>query len=181
MKKGNKAGTSDYGPQQLTPFAWVLIVLVALSALLVPVLLSLDTSIVARYSLTKYHVGQLCDEDVYAPATFEFVDEAKTKEALENAQKAILPTFSYSLNQTLKATSRMETFENYWATGTTSEASQRIELWLSDEGIVDARQIVARFASLSSRSSSRTCPEHRRNGRWPPSTTWPASVISRRT
>lgn len=149
MKKATKTGTSEYGIQRITPYSWVLMVLVAVGAMLVPILLSLDTSMVARYSLKKYQVGELCDEDVYAPATFEFIDEAKTKEALEEAQRAVLPTFTYSLNETLRATSRMAQFIDAWQNYSPEEASVRVRGMLEREGLTDSQQIVDRYASLS--------------------------------
>ena len=149
MKKATKTGTSEYGIQRITTYSWVLMVLVAVGAMLVPILLSLDTSMVARYSLKKYQVGELCDEDVYAPATFEFIDEAKTKEALEEAQRAVLPTFTYSLNETLRATSRMAQFIDAWQNYSPEEASVRVRGMLEREGLTDSQQIVDRYASLS--------------------------------
>jgi membrane-associated HD superfamily phosphohydrolase len=114
MKK--RSYRSGYGPQHVTAGLVVLVILMLVCSQLVPILLSSDASFAARLSLRKYKEGELCDEDVYATSSFEFIDEAKTKLAVETAKKSVLPVFSYSLNATLRSTRRMDQFISAWNT-----------------------------------------------------------------
>ncbi len=147
--KTKHSSKSQYGSQRFTPVLWILLASIVIGAILVPVLLSMDSSIFSSYNLKKYKEGELCEEDVYSPASFEFLDEKKTEKALENAQKGVLPIFSYSLNATLKATQRMNQFINAWQNNTPDEASRIVGELLEKEELKDTKQIVERYASLS--------------------------------
>jgi len=127
---------------------WILIILIMAGALFIPMFLSSDSNIIARYSLRKYHEGQLCPEDVFATTSFTFVDKDKTTEMQNRAQKNVLPTFSYSLNNTLRSTNRMNQFLDAWNIPTT--ATGTIKQMLDEEGLSDTMQVAERYAELSS-------------------------------
>ena len=145
MKK--RSYRSGYGPQRVTPGLVTLVLVMVIVSQLIPVLLSSDASLTARLSLRKYKEGELCDEDVYAANSFEFIDTEKTRETVEAAQKDVLPVFSYSLNATLVSTSRMERFIAAWDDPVT--AAENIAKMLSEYGIADTQHVVERYESLS--------------------------------
>jgi len=138
---------SGYGAQKFSFGLVLLIVLMLACSLVVPFLLTSDASLVAEISLKKYKEGQLCDEDVYSTNSFEFVDEEKTKRAIETARMNVLPIYSYSLNSTLVSTDRMEKFINAWNSPAT--APNVIADMLLADGIADTEQVAERYAALS--------------------------------
>ena len=144
--KNNKQH-SGYGTQKFTFWIWILIVIMMGWALIVPVLLSTDSVFLAQSSLRKYSEGQLCDNDVYSPNSFEFLDVEQTQQRLAQASAEILPLFSYSLNETLQSTARYEIFAKAWDTPSTT--LEVISLMLGKAGITDSEQVVSRFSELS--------------------------------
>lgn len=145
MKK--RSYRSGYGPQHVTAGLVVLVILMLVCSQLVPILLSSDASFAANLSLRKYKEGELCDEDVFATSSFEFIDEAKTKLAVETAKKSVLPVFSYSLNATLRSTRRMDQFISAW--NTPESAPETLMAMFRQEGLSDDNQVVDRYSALS--------------------------------
>ncbi len=152
MKKKNQTNDEHMGRPSLQKIlVYVLIVLTMLSALIVPLALSSESYDTLSSFSRKYQAGELADEDVLARESFSFVDNDATERKIDEATKAVLPYFSYSMNKTLGNIRRTDAFislfEQYGAD--TSVSLDAVSGFLNDEGLADTESVVAQFSALS--------------------------------
>ena len=94
--------------------ATTLIVLVVLAAMVIPLLVTRSPGRGLRSFSSRYEVGSLANEDVFAFSSFEYVDTEQTNNLIDKAGEKVLPYFSYSLNATSVSVTRIQDFVNYW-------------------------------------------------------------------
>ncbi len=143
MKKrsANKA-VSTKTQRQLSLFLMVLTVLLAM---LVPVLSNRTSMGNVREITRMYTAGQLANEDVFAPASFQYVDENSTRMLVEKQRKSVEPRFAYSLLASTKNLSRIDDFFSLFYEGNPGNT----ETFLAKHSLVDRRSVFSRFAAMS--------------------------------
>ncbi len=77
----------------------LLIVLVAISALAVPIILANETVLITESLKSRYEVGTIAENDVRANETFYFLDEVESNQRRESAAAALLPIFRHSFKE----------------------------------------------------------------------------------
>lgn len=124
--------------------AIALTVVVVGAAMLIPLLVSQTPSDGLHSFASRYEVGSLSNEDVFAFSAFEYIDTEKSSALVEEAAKKVLPYFSYSLQATSVSIARVRDFVSYWdnPVGTFEDFG-----W---EGKSDDGHVLARFAELRS-------------------------------
>ncbi len=123
--------------------ATVLVVLVVLAAMSIPLLLTRSPGSGLRSFSSRYEVGSLANEDVFAFSSFEYVDTDNTNRLIEKAEDKVLPYFSFSLHATSVSVTRVQDFVNYWNPDKTEvQKFERV-------GSPDSANVMARFAEMS--------------------------------
>ncbi|HKM05935.1 MAG TPA: HDIG domain-containing protein, partial [Sphaerochaeta sp.] len=122
--------------------AATLIVLVVLAAMVIPLLVTRSPGRGLRSFSSRYEVGSLANEDVFAFSSFEYVDTEQTNNLIDKAGENVLPYFSYSLNATSVSVTRIQDFVNYLDPD--KEEVQTFER----VGLPDSAKVMARFAEL---------------------------------
>lgn len=122
--------------------ATILIVLVVLAAMVIPLLVTRSPGRGLRSFSSRYEVGSLANEDVFAFSSFEYVDTEQTNSLIEKAGEKVLPYFSYSLNATSISVTRIKDFINYWN-------PDKVEVQKFERvGLPDSAKVMARFSEL---------------------------------
>ena len=122
--------------------ATTLIVLVVLAAMVIPLLVTRSPGRGLRSFSSRYEVGSLANEDVFAFSSFEYVDTEQTNNLIDKAGEKVLPYFSYSLNATSVSVTRIQDFVNYWD-------PDKVEVQKFERvGLPDSAKVMARFAEL---------------------------------
>jgi cyclic-di-AMP phosphodiesterase PgpH len=129
---------------------WILIVAVVVSTIAVPVLLSGNRRELIAKLRTKYTEGTLAQEDVVALETFYYVDDLETKKAQDEASRAILPQFSFSINSSQQMLSLVDSL--FSIAGQYVEmpetAISEIQALFAEYGIDDRQNIASAIVSL---------------------------------
>lgn len=123
----------------------ILAVLVVVSAVLGPLLVSTLGSGRTLGNSQDYTVGQLGIRDVIAPRTVRYEDTPATLQAVAAAQEAVPPYFSRSLRSTLAVRGRIDGFV---AALLSDDADTASRAFLVANGIADTQGIVDRFMWL---------------------------------
>ncbi len=120
-----------------------LVVLVVLSVMIIPLLVTRSPGQGVRSFSSRYEVGSLANEDVFAFSSFEYVDTDQTDRLIEKAEQKVLPYFSYSLHATSVSVTRVQDFIDYWNPDKTDvQKFERV-------GSPDSANVMARFAEMS--------------------------------
>ena len=122
----------------------VLMVLVTGCAFFVPLL----PHIASASQQFTYQVGQLAEEDIFAPRDFVYIDDEQTEARRLAAERAILPIASLNLRQTSLSYSRMDIFSKLLL----SDADQResnLYSFLGRENLIDRRNLLQRLFLLN--------------------------------
>ena len=123
--------------------AIILVVLVVLAAMIIPLLVSRTPGGALRSFSSRYEVGSLANEDVFAFSSFEYVDTEQTDRLIEKAMDKVLPYFSFSLHSTSVSVTRVQDFINYLD-------PDKIEVQKFERvGLPDSANVMARFAEMS--------------------------------
>ncbi len=123
--------------------ATALVVLVVLSVMIIPLLVTRSPGQGVRSFSSRYEVGSLANEDVFAFSSFEYVDTDQTERLIEKAEQKVLPYFSYSLHATSVSVTRVQDFVDYWDPDKTDvQKFERV-------GSPDSANVMARFAEMS--------------------------------
>ena len=121
----------------------VLMVLVTGCAFFIPLL----PHIASASQQFTYQVGQLAEEDIFAPRDFVYIDDEQTEARRLAAERAILPIASLNLRQTSLSYSRMDIFSKLLL----SDADQResnLYSFLGRENLIDRRNLLQRLFLL---------------------------------
>lgn len=94
-----------------------------------------------------YQVGQLAEEDIFAPRDFIHVDAEKTEERRLAAERAILPIASMNLRQTSLSYTRLDIFSKLLLSETDQRESN-LYTFLGSENLVDRRNLLQRLFLL---------------------------------
>lgn len=120
-----------------------LVALVVVAAMIIPLLVTRSPGEGLRSFSSRYEVGSLANEDVFAFSSFEYVDTDQTDRLIEKAEQKVLPYFSYSLHATSVSVARLQAFINYWNPDKTEvQKFERV-------GSPDSAIVMARFAEMS--------------------------------
>jgi len=120
-----------------------LVVLVVIAAMIIPLLVTRSPGSGLRSFSSRYEVGSLANEDVFAFSTFEYVDLEGTERLIEKAEEKVLPYFSFTLHNTSVSITRIQDFVNYWDPDKTEvQKFERV-------GSPDSANVMARFAEMS--------------------------------
>ncbi len=123
--------------------AIILVVLVVLAAMIIPLLVSRTPGGALRSFSSRYEVGALANEDVFAFSSFEYVDTEQTDRLIDKAMGKVLPYFSFSLHSTSISVTRVQDFINYWN-------PDKVEVQKFERvGLPDSANVMARFAEMS--------------------------------
>jgi putative nucleotidyltransferase with HDIG domain len=109
MKK-TRLKSNFFGPTVGSAIALIaMTLLVIVSAVLVPMLLSKKTNLLTDDIKSRYQVGSLADQDVVASETFHYLDEIATQQAIEEASRSIKPYFNRSSLESLRMLTLIDT------------------------------------------------------------------------
>ncbi len=123
--------------------ATLLGMLVVLAAMILPLLVTRTPGGSLRSFSSRYEVGSLANEDVYAFSSFEYVDTEQTERLIEKAVDKVLPYFSFSLHATSVSVARVQDFVDYWN-------PDKVEVQKFERvGSPDSANVMARFAEMS--------------------------------
>ncbi len=120
-----------------------LAILVVVSAMIIPLLVTRTPGKGLRSFSSRYEVGSLANEDVFAFSSFEYVDLEENERRLAKAEAKVLPYFSFSLHATSVSITRLQDFINYW--NPDKKEVQKFER----VGSPDSANVMARFAEMS--------------------------------
>jgi len=123
--------------------ATTLVVLVVIAAMIIPLLVTRSPGSGLRSFSSRYEVGSLANEDVFAFSSFEYVDIVQTDDLIEKAIKKVLPYFSFTLHDSSVSIARVQDFVNYW--NPDKPEVQKFER----VGSPDSANVMARFAEIS--------------------------------
>ncbi|MGE4583188.1 MAG: HD family phosphohydrolase [Sphaerochaeta sp.] len=126
----------------------VLVLLTVITAMLVPLLSSQRSDIGMQNLGTRYKVGELADEDVFSPSSFQFVDETKTNALIQDALKSVLPHFSYALRPTNESYARIKELTAITAENAEQEF-QVLKSKLEEQNRADSGNVLGRISSLN--------------------------------
>jgi putative nucleotidyltransferase with HDIG domain len=126
--------------------------LIMVSAMAIPILLTINPSGNTRSFANKYRSGELANEDVFATSSFQYLDEEKTKGLREKEYAKILPNFSFSLKGTTTSMDRVRSFKEAWNTPETAVTA--LALFLAENRLSDQANVLGRFSALSSDTRS---------------------------
>lgn len=123
--------------------AIILVVLIVSAAMIIPLVLISSPGKGVRSFSSRYEVGSLANEDVFAFSSFEYEDIEQTERLLAKAEEKVLPYFSFSLHATSVSVSRVQDFIDYWDPAKTDvQKFERV-------GSPDSANVMARFAEMS--------------------------------
>lgn len=118
-------------------------ILVVAAAMIIPLLVTRSPGKGLRSFSSRYEVGSLANEDVFAFSSFEYEDTEQTQRLVAKAEEKVLPYFSYSLHATSVSVTRVQDFINYWN-------PDKIEVQKFERvGSPDSANVMARFAEMS--------------------------------
>ncbi len=121
-----------------------LAILVVAAAMIIPLLVTNSPEKGLRAFSSRYQVGSLANEDVFAFSSFEYEDTEQTESLIAKARQKVLPYFSFSLHATSVSVTRVQDFINYWNPDKTEvQKFERV-------GSPDSANVMARFAEMSS-------------------------------
>ena len=121
----------------------ILCVLVIAAAMVIPLLVTNSPGQGVRSFSSRYEVGSLANEDVFAFSSFEYEDMEQTESLIAKAEQNVLPYFSYSLHATTISVTRVQDFINYWNPDKTEiQKFERV-------GSPDSANVMARFDEMS--------------------------------
>lgn len=120
------------------------IIIIAILALLIPLFSSETSDSLLLDMGRRYQVGELAEEDVYATENFSYIDQERTQVLIDEAQKAILPKFSFSMRSTMLSDIRINSFIKLMEEGSPSN----LKAFLEQETLLDTRNIVNRIQSM---------------------------------
>lgn len=158
MKRKNQNSEEHMGRLSVQKIViYVLIVLMMLSALIVPLALSSESYDTLSAFSRQYVVGELADQDVIARKSFSFIDDAATQQKVDQAVAAVFPYFSYSMNSTLSSINRVDAFISLFDryAGDPGSGIVAIESFLQSEGLSDTDDVVSQLARLSTEDRTR--------------------------
>ena len=152
MKRKNQTSEERMGkPSLQKSMVYALIVVTMLSALAIPLMLSSESYDTLSAFSRKYQVGELSDEDIVARESFSFLDNEATERKINEATRAVLPYFTYSMNKTLGSINRADMFislfEQYGADP--DAAVGAVSDFLTSEGLSDPNAVVVQFSRLA--------------------------------
>ena len=152
MKRKNQTSEERMGkPSLQKSMVYALIVVTMLSALAIPLMLSSESYDTLSAFSRKYQVGELSDEDIVARESFSFIDNEATERKINEATRAVLPYFTYSMNKTLGSINRADMFislfEQYGADP--DAAVGAVSDFLTSEGLSDPNAVVVQFSRLA--------------------------------
>ncbi|MFA6682051.1 MAG: HDIG domain-containing metalloprotein, partial [Sphaerochaeta sp.] len=123
--------------------AAILVVVVVLSAMIIPLLITRTPGGALRSFSSRYEIGSLANEDVFAFSSFEYVDAEQTDMLIEKAMAKVLPYFSFSLHATSVSVAMVQDFVNYWNPNMPEvQKFQRV-------GEPDSANVMARIAEMN--------------------------------
>ncbi|HPX29028.1 MAG TPA: HDIG domain-containing protein, partial [Sphaerochaeta sp.] len=122
----------------------VLMVLVTGCAFFIPLL----PHIASASQQFTYQVGQLAEEDIFAPRDFVYIDDEQTEALRLAAERAILPIASLNLRQTSLSYSRMDIFSKLLLSDTDQRESN-LYSFLGRENLIDRRNLLQRLFLLN--------------------------------
>ena len=125
--------------------ALALMIATVILGMMVPILSTRTSTGDIREVNRSYSVGQLANNDVFAPVSFQYVDENRTRQLIEEKTKAVLPRFSYSLLASTKSMNRLDEFFSLFQAGNTELTGS----FLARHSLVDNRSVLSRIATLS--------------------------------
>ena len=123
--------------------ATILVILVVAATMIIPLLMTRSPGGGLRSFSSRYEIGSLANEDVFAFSSFEYVDTYQTESLIEKAREKVLPYFSYSLHATSVSVTRIQDFVNYF--NPEKSGVQKFER----VGSPDSANVMARFAEMS--------------------------------
>ena len=123
--------------------ATILVILVVAATMIIPLLMTRSPGGGLRSFSSRYEIGSLANEDVFAFSSFEYVDTYQTESLIEKAREKVLPYFSYSLHATSVSVTRIQDFVNYF--NPEKLGVQKFER----VGSPDSANVMARFAEMS--------------------------------
>ncbi|MDT4761535.1 HDIG domain-containing metalloprotein [Sphaerochaeta sp. PS] len=143
-KKTYRREASPQNPTRQKSLAIGLIALLLVSAMVVPLVVTRNPGTALRTFESRYEVGSLANEDVFAFSSFEYVDGEKTERLVAEAVAKVIPYFSYSLHATSASVLRVQKFIEYWKNE--NNGLQTLDLALP----ADSANVLARFRELDS-------------------------------
>lgn len=152
MKKKTTNSENDSNNQMgVRILIWVLIAAVVGSAIALPIVLSGNRRELIAKLRTRYTEGTLAQEDVVANETFYYVDDIATKKMQEEASKAILPQFSFSINSSHSMLSMVDSLFSIVAQHEEKPdtAISEVRALFTEYGIEDRQNIISAIVSLS--------------------------------
>ncbi len=121
----------------------ILVVIVVLAAMIIPMLVTRTPGGAVRSFASRYEVGSLANEDVFAFSSFEYVDLEQTDRLIEKAMSKVLPYFSFSLHATSVSVTRVQNFVDYWN-------PDKLEVQKFERvGLPDSANVMGRFEEMS--------------------------------
>jgi len=152
MKKKTTNSENDSNNQMgVRILIWVLIAAVVGSAIALPIILSGNRRELITKLRTRYTEGTLAQEDVVANETFYYVDDIATKKMQEEASRAILPQFSFSINSSHSMLSMVDSLFSIVAQHEEKPdtAISEVRALFTEYGIEDRQNIISAIVSLS--------------------------------
>jgi len=141
-KKQQRKDRKSSDTQKQKSLATTLVVLVVLTAMVIPLLVTRSPGEGLRSFSSRYQVGSLANEDVFAFSSFEYLDTEQTNRLKEKAEAKVLPHFSFSLHDTSVSVTRVQDFVNYWD-------PDKVEVQKFERvGSPDSANVMARFAEM---------------------------------
>ncbi|MBR2282716.1 MAG: hypothetical protein IJ863_08860, partial [Spirochaetales bacterium] len=86
----------------------ICLLIMAIASAIVPLLLKTNTMVQYKSIYSGYTVGEIAERNVYAKQSIDLVDQEATKQAREEARKAVLPVFSFSALKTSAIIARID-------------------------------------------------------------------------
>lgn len=124
-----------------------LLVIVVSLAMFVPLLASRTSSGGIRELGQRYEKGELADTDIFAVASFQYVDAERTNFLKEEARQNVLPHFSFSLYGTSLSMERITTFSGILNSGREGSDTE-LQSFLSGQNLQDSTNVIERLAYL---------------------------------
>ncbi|MDD3902267.1 MAG: HDIG domain-containing protein [Sphaerochaeta sp.] len=126
--------------------ARILTFLIVLCAMLIPLFIAQYPQSDIRSFLTRYQIGELANEDVFATSTFQYEDEKRTARLIQEASDKVLPYFSYSLHATSLSVSQIQRFISFWKLDD-NERTNSLH-FLMESQLADPANVMGRFFEL---------------------------------